>query len=106
MSYRFMRVLVFFDLPTINEIDKRNYRKFRAFLIKNGFMMLQESVYAKLVLNETLVIKTISSIKHNAPKDGSIHILTITEKQFSKMEIISNRTKSDVLNTDERITII
>ena len=58
MSYRFMRVIVFFDLPTLTTEDKRNYSKFRRFLIKNGFMMLQESVYAKLALNSSPVSYT------------------------------------------------
>jgi len=39
-----MRVIVLFDLPTITEQDRRNYRLFRKHLIKSGFMMLQESV--------------------------------------------------------------
>ena len=43
-----MRVMVFFDLPTESLDDKREYRKFRKYLIKKGFMMLQESVYCKL----------------------------------------------------------
>ena len=44
MSYRFMRVLVFFDLPTETETDRRNYRQFRRGLLKSGFFMMQESV--------------------------------------------------------------
>ena len=46
MSYRFMRVIVFFDLPTISVEDRKEYTKFRKFLIKNGFLMMQESVYS------------------------------------------------------------
>ena len=45
MSYRYMRVLIFFDLPTLTVNDRQNYRTFRKFLIQNGFMMMQESVY-------------------------------------------------------------
>ncbi len=44
-----MRMLVFFDLPTLTKEDKRNYRQFRKLLIKNGFIMLQESVYCKMM---------------------------------------------------------
>ena len=52
MSYRFMRVLVMFDLPTETSLQRRNYRKFRKTLIKNGFIMMQESVYVKLAMNQ------------------------------------------------------
>ena len=50
-----MRVLVFFDLPVITSENRRAYSKFRKFLLKNGFMMLQESVYCKLALNGTCI---------------------------------------------------
>ena len=46
-----MRTIVFFDLPNIYFADKRNYLLFRKFLLKEGFIMMQESVYSKIVLN-------------------------------------------------------
>ena len=46
-----MRILVFFDLPTETSKDRKIYSKFRKFLIKEGFIMMQESVYSKLALN-------------------------------------------------------
>lgn len=48
-----MRILVFFDLPVTTGEERRAYTKFRKFLIKDGFLMLQESVYCKLALNGT-----------------------------------------------------
>ena len=48
---RIMRTIVFFDLPNKYLKDKRNYLKFRKYLINEGFIMLQESVYSKLILN-------------------------------------------------------
>lgn len=101
-----MRVLVFFDLPTETVGDRRNYRRFRSFLIKNGFIMLQESVYAKLALNSTRVEQIISEVKAARPADGMVQILTVTEKQFSKMEYISGRVETDIVNSDDRLLII
>ena len=106
MSYRFMRVIVFFDLPTETTEDRRNYRKFRKFLIKGGFLMLQESVYAKLALNYTQVEQIISEVKKEKLSKGSIQVLAITEKQFSKMEHLSGKVDTDIINTDERLLII
>lgn len=48
-----MRIIVFFDLPTETNENKREYRKFRKMLIENGFIMLQESVYCRMALNQT-----------------------------------------------------
>ena len=106
MSYRFMRIIVFFDLPTETSSDRKDYRKFRNFLIKDGFMMLQESVYAKLALNSTQVIQITNDVKSARPEKGSIHILCVTEKQFSKMAIISGHYKDDVIDSDERLIIL
>ena len=39
-----MRVFVMFDLPVLTASDRKVYRQFRKFLMKNGFVMLQESV--------------------------------------------------------------
>ena len=44
---RFMRLLVFFDLPVESASQRKEYRLFRKFLIKDGYLMMQESVYAK-----------------------------------------------------------
>lgn len=101
-----MRVIVFFDLPVETDTDRRNYRKFRKFLIKDGFLMLQESVYAKLALNFTQVEQIISAVKKEKPEKGSVQILSVTEKQFTKMEHISGKIDTDIINSDERLLII
>ena len=48
-----MRVFVIFDLPVGTSAERKAYRKFRRYLIKAGFIMMQESVYSKLCLNAT-----------------------------------------------------
>lgn len=101
-----MRILVFFDLPTETENDRRSYRQFRKELIKSGFIMLQESVYAKLSLNQTQTAQIIENVKKKKPEKGLVQILTVTEKLFSKMEIICGTAKSDVIDSDERLLIL
>lgn len=102
MNYKYMRIIVFFDLPTETPEDKRNYRRFRSFLIKNGYIMLQESVYAKLALNKTVVKSSIEALRNNKPNCGDIQVLTITENQFSRIEYIVGEKKTDIIDTDER----
>lgn len=106
MSYRFMRIFVFFDLPTVTPEQRRNYTRFRKHLIKNGFLMLQESVYCRMALNQNAA-KTISdNVRRNKPPSGLVQLLTVTEKQFLKMEFITGEFKSDVVDTDERLLIL
>ena len=96
-----MRILVFFDLPVQTAYDRKEYRRFRKFLIESGFLMLQESVYCKLVQNST-----VADVKRNRPSNGLVQLLRITEKQFSRMELIVGERQSEVLDTDERLVII
>lgn len=106
MSYRFMRILVMFDLPVDTAVNRRNYSKFRRYLIKNGFMMLQESIYVKLALNQNNAASITDGVKKNKPAEGLVQILTITEKQFSKMEIVTGEYSCDTVDTDERLLIL
>ena len=64
MSLRFMRVMVLFDLPTITEKNRAEYRKFHKFLIQEGFIMMQESVYVKLALNQNTAAAIIDALKN------------------------------------------
>ena len=93
MRYRFMRILVFLDLPTETAKDRKNYSQFRKFLIKEGFIMMQESVYAKLVLNNSITNSIKDKISKNKPQKGIVQMLIITEKQFNSMEYIVRREK-------------
>lgn len=105
MSYRFMRIIVMFDLPVLTSQEKKEYRKFRKFLISNGFIMLQQSIYSKIALNGT-VAKTIrKNIRDNRPNDGLVQVLTITEKQYNRMEFLVGEHHSDILDTDERFVV-
>ena len=101
-----MRIILFFDLPTESLENKREYRKFRKFLIKKGFLMLQESVYCKLALNETVAKAVVNSVKSNKPKDGLVQLIVITEKQFSKMEYICGENKSNIIDSDSKLVIL
>lgn len=106
MSYRYMRVVVFFDLPVLTEQNRREYRKFRTYLVKSGFLMVQESVYSKLAQNSTVAETLLENIRKNKPSSGLVQVLRVTEKQYSKMEFITGTRKSNILDTDERLVIL
>ena len=101
-----MRIFVFFDLPVETSENRRDYRHFRKFLIKNGFVMLQESVYCRMALNQTIVNSNTQLIKKNRPPKGLVQVMNVTEKHFSRMEFITGKFTSDVLDSDERLVIL
>ncbi len=102
MSYRFMRMILFFDLPTETPQQRREYTRFRKHLLKSGFMMMQESVYCKIALNQTAVNSIHTNLQKNKPSRGLIQILVVTEKQFSRMEFLLGDHRGDIIDTDER----
>lgn len=106
MSYRYMRIIVMFDLPVGTESERKDYRLFRKYLVKNGFLMMQESVYSKIAQNSTMADAIIENVKKNKPRAGLVQLLRITEKQYSKMEYIVGESKSDVVDSDERLIIL
>lgn len=73
--------------------NKRNYSRFRKFLIKNGYSMMQYSVYSKIILNRTVLHFQKGLLRKNAPPDGYVETLIVTEKQFSNMESIVGEGK-------------
>lgn len=101
-----MRVIVFFDLPTETIENKRSYRKFRKFLIKKGFVMMQESVYSKIALNTTVANAIAKQVRKNKPSEGLVQMLIITERQYSKMEYVVGEKETTIIDTDERMVIL
>lgn len=106
MRDRVMRTIVFFDLPNIYAKDKRNYLLFRKFLMNEGFIMMQESVYSKLVLNSQQSELLIQKIRKNAPKKGIIQLLTVTENQYAKIENIIGNSNTKIINNEDRLVIL
>ena len=101
-----MRIVVFFDLPVLTESNRKDYRTFRKYLIKSGFMMVQESVYCKLAQNSSVADAVVKNIKKNKPHEGLVQVLRVTEKQYNKMDFIVGERTGDVLTSDERLVIL
>lgn len=101
-----MRLILMFDLPMQTAEDRRNYTAFRRLLIKSGFIMLQESVYTKLMITPSVKESVLQLLKKSKPPKGMVCALEVTEKQFAKMDFIVGEQHSDVIDTDERLVIL
>ena len=101
-----MRVVVFFDLPTETAKERRVYRRFRAALLKNGFFMMQESVYSKIILNNTAANVIKETVRKLKTGKGLIQMLTVTERQFENMEFVLGKKQSTVVDTAERLVVL
>ena len=95
MINRFMRILVFFDLPVSTREKRKQYANFRKFLIKDGFSMIQFSVYSRVTRNSDDAAKHKALIRRNLPPEGSVRVMTVTEKQYESMDLLIGDRTSD-----------
>ena len=101
-----MRMIVFFDLPVTTAPERKAATKFRNFLIKDGYCMIQFSVYSRVCNGNDAVEKHSKRLKANLPKNGSVRLLTITEKQYRNMAILLGEISvNEKLFQAEQLTI-
>ncbi|RMG34353.1 MAG: CRISPR-associated endonuclease Cas2 [Planctomycetota bacterium] len=81
-----MWLMVMFDLPVRTAQHRKDYARFRNFLIESGFSMLQLSVYARCCPSEDAAARVGQSICRRLPPEGNIRLLTVTDRQFAKMQ--------------------
>lgn len=105
MSYRFMRLIVMFDLPVTRPNLLKEYTTFRKFLIKEGFIMMQESVYTKLLLNATNLELLYTKIDKNKPSSGIVQLLQVTEKQYASIKYLVGKKQQTIEESDKRLVI-
>ena len=106
MSRRIMRMIIFFDLPTYTSKDLVEYRRFRKFLLTNGFVMMQESVYSKIVLNNNSTKLLKNQIIKNLPSAGVVRMMQVTEKQFADIEFLVGKAQTKIVDSMDRVVHI
>lgn len=101
-----MRMILMFDMPTETVEERKAYRKFRKFLLSEGFIMHQFSIYSKLLLNNSANKAMIDRLQANNSKKGNITLLTVTEKQFARMIYLNGERDMSVANSDKRLVFL
>lgn len=82
--YKIMWLTVMFDLPVITKAQRKLAHDFREFLEKDGFNMVQYSVYERFCASREHMEKHIARIRRNLPPEGRVRIQQITDKQYSQ----------------------
>jgi CRISPR-associated protein Cas2 len=103
-DYRFMRSILFFDLPMMSDAEVRRYTRFRKYLINNGYIMMQYSIYSKIFPNRDTVKWHMQDLERNLPSDGSVMIMTVTEKQYQSIQnLVGSKKALDRKITSKRL---
>ena len=92
-GYRAVWIFAMFDLPTDTKKARKDYTEFRKHLLKDGFTMLQYSVYVRHCASEENADVHYGRIKSFLPDDGEVRLITITDKQFGRMETHWGKTR-------------
>ena len=91
-----MWIIVLFDLPTDTMQARKQYTRFRKFLLEDGFTMMQYSVYMRHSASEENSQVHIKRIQSCLPTDGEVRIMKITDKQFGTIEVFYGKKRKPV----------
>lgn len=98
-----MRLLLFYDLPNTESYETKEYNQFRKSLLRNGYTMIQFSVYMKTINTQTKIEQEIKKIVKCLPNNGNIRVIAVTEKQYENMYILVGKKKiNEIYNNTER----
>lgn len=102
---RFMRLLVFFDLPVKTKTERRDATRFRNYLLKDGYQMVQLSVYSRVCRGQDMVDRHLRRLKDNLPPSGCVRVLQVTDKQYGRMQILVGAAKPTEMVAAEQLLL-
>ena len=100
-----MWLMTMFDLPTISKEEKKEYIRFRKYLLREGFIQLQYSVYAKFLASRENSRKYYRYIQEIVPPGGYVRLLMVTDKQFGDMVSLYGTKIKEVEHTPEQLLL-
>ena len=104
-QYKILWVFVSFDLPTETKTDRKRYALFRKSLLKDGFTMLQFSIYARHCNSRENADVHTKRVKSFLPEFGEVMLFTLTDKQFGMMEFFRGIKASNRPDTPQQLEL-
>jgi CRISPR-associated protein Cas2 len=102
-AYHIMWLFVFFDLPTTTKKERKDAAQFRKALEKDGFTMMQYSVYIRHCPSKENMEVHIARVKAAIPSAGLTSILSITDKQFSEIKNFWGKVERAKLSAPQQL---
>jgi CRISPR-associated protein Cas2 len=104
-AYRIMWLFVFFDLPVVKKTEQKAAALFRKNIMKDGFVMMQYSVYTRHCASEESAQVHIKRVKAMIPEKGQVSILKVTEKQYGDIANFWGLKERPPANTPTQLEI-
>jgi CRISPR-associated protein Cas2 len=92
-KYRMAWVMVLFDLPVGTPEERRDASNFRKDLVKDGYIMVQFSVYARPCGTADRVETQVRRLKSKIPPHGEVRGLLISDAQWGRMIVVRSQQK-------------
>lgn len=100
-----MWLFVFFDLPTETKKDRRNASQFRNNIMKDGFTMMQFSVYIRHCASGESADVHEKRINRLVPPLGKVSVLRITDKQFGMIINYLGKAKQESVDAPTQLEL-
>ena len=100
-----MWLMVMFDLPVVTVEEKRQYARFRKYLLREGFLQLQFSVYARFSASRENAQKYYRYIQSAVPPGGRVRLLMVTDKQFGDMVSLYGKNAEDIEKKPDQLLL-
>jgi CRISPR-associated protein Cas2 len=84
-GYRLMWILVMFDLPVVEDDERRAANRFRLTLLDLGFQRCQFSVYTRFCTSSAQLGTYCKQVEAALPGGGRVDILQFTDKQYERI---------------------
>jgi len=99
-------LFVMFDLPVVESEERLDYTRFRKRLLGEGFTMLQYSIYARYYPSEEASAAERQRVRAMLPKKGQVRLLSVTDRQFGKMEVLVERKRERVEKKPDQMVLL
>ena len=104
-KYRMAWVMVFFDLPVDTKAARKRAGDFRKSLLREGFIKVQFSVYARPCASPEKVRSELRRVKSAIPVAGEVRAMTITDAQWARMIVYCGARKEKPEKMPEQLLL-
>lgn len=104
-AYRFMWLLVMFDLPVGSRAERRSATKFRNWLLDQGYEMSQFSIYVRFCVGKEQADRRVRDISRNIPGKGHVNVLSVTDRQLQVMARFDGRRRRPGTGNPEQLEL-
>lgn len=97
-----MRIILMYDIYETDSTSK-NSIKFRTNLIKNGYYMIQYSIYVKTIPSYSQFSSEKQKLIQFLPKNANIRLILLSEKQYQDIILIKGHySRNEIVNNTRR----